>query len=68
MPMSSLAVAVLEALLQHPAQRRVQVAVVQEVVGHLVEQRVGVEVEADLRAVPAEYWNPGPLADDGASA
>ena len=53
MPLTSLAVAVLEALLHHPAQRRVEVAVVEEVVGHLVEQRVGVEVEADLRAVPA---------------
>ena len=51
-PMSSLAVAVLEALLEHPAQRGVEVAVVQQVVGHLREERVGVEVEADLRAVP----------------
>ena len=41
-----LAVAVLQALLEHPPQRRVQVAVVEQVVGHLVEERVGVEVEA----------------------
>ena len=44
--------AVLEALLQHPSQRGVQIAVVQEIVGHLLEQRVGVEIEPDLRAVP----------------
>ena len=36
-----------------PAQRGVEVAVVEEVVGHLLEQRVGVEIEADLGAVPA---------------
>ncbi len=47
-----LAVAVLEALLEHPAQRRVEIAVVEQVVGHLGEQRVGVEVEPDLRPVP----------------
>ena len=41
-----------EALLHQPAQRRVQVAVVEQVVGDLVEDRVGVEVEPDLRAVP----------------
>ena len=46
------ALAVLEALLHHAAQRGVQVAVVEEIVGHLLEQRVGVEIEPDLRAVP----------------
>ena len=44
--------AVLESLLHHAPQRGVQIAVVQEIVGHLLEQRVGVEIEADLRAVP----------------
>ena len=35
-----------------------QVAVVEQVVGHLVEERVGVEVEADLRAVPPRVREP----------
>ena len=48
-----LAVAVPEALLHEAAQGRVQVPVVQEVVGDLLEDRLGVEVEADLGAVPA---------------
>ena len=47
-----LAVAVLEARLHHPPQGRVEVAVVEQVVGDLAEESVGVEVEADLRAVP----------------
>ena len=47
-----LVVAVLHALLHQPSQRRVQVAVIEEVVGHLVEQGVGVEVEALLGPVP----------------
>ena len=46
------AVAVLEPLLEHPPERRVQVAVVEEVVGHLREERIGVDVEPDLGAVP----------------
>ena len=41
-----------EALLHHAAQRGVEIAVVEEVVGHLLEQCVGIEVESDLRAVP----------------
>jgi hypothetical protein len=49
----ALAVAIVHALLHHPPQRRVDVAVVEQVVGQLVEQRVGVEIEALLRAVPA---------------
>ena len=52
------AVAVLEARLHHPPERGVEVAVVQEIVGHLLEQRVGVEVEADLRTVPARIPKP----------
>src|SRR6185503_14650003 len=48
-----LAVAVLEAGLEHAAQGGVEVAVVQQVVGDLTEHVVGVELEADLRAVPA---------------
>ena len=47
------ALVVLEALLHQATQRGVQVAVVEEVVGDLVEDRVGVELEADLGAVPA---------------
>ena len=47
------ALAILETLLHHPAQRGVEIAVVEEIVGHLLEQRVGVEVEPDLGAVPA---------------
>ena len=53
MPLHVAALAVVEALLHHAAQRGVEVAVVEQIVGHLLEQRVGVEVEADLRAVPA---------------
>ena len=45
-------VAVAHAFLHHPAKRRVHVAVVQEVVGELVEQRVGIEIETSLGAVP----------------
>jgi hypothetical protein len=47
------ALTILEPLLHHPAQGRVQIAVVQEIVGHLLEQRVGIEVEPDLGAIPA---------------
>ena len=52
------ALAVAEALLHHPPQRRVEVAVIEEIVGHLLQQRVGVEVEPDLRAVPARVLEP----------
>ena len=68
MPIEPLAVAVLEALLQHPAQGGVQVAVVQEVVGHLREQGVGVEVEPDLRPVPAGVLERGLVATATAKA
>ena len=57
-PCDVLALPVAEALLQQPAQRGVQVAVVEQVVGDLLEHRVGVEVEADLRAVPAAVAEP----------
>ena len=53
------AVAVLHPLLHEPAQRRVQVAVVEEIVGHLVDQRVGVEVEALLGTVPTRVAEAG---------
>ena len=46
------AVAVAQTLLQHAAERRVDVVVVDEIVGHLRQQRVGIEVEAGLGAVP----------------
>ncbi len=48
-----LAVAVLHALLHQPAQGRVDVAVVEQVVGQLVEEPIGVELEPLLGAVPA---------------
>ncbi len=47
-----LAVAVAEPRLHHPPEGVVEVAVVQQVVGDLGEHRVGIELEADLRAVP----------------
>ena len=46
------ALTVAESLLHHAAERGVEVTVVQEIVGHLLQERVGVEVEADLAAVP----------------
>ena len=56
------AVAVFHALLHEATQRRVEVAVVQQVVGHLVEQRIGVEVEPALRAVPRRVAKPALVA------
>ena len=54
------AVAVLEALLQEPAQRRSDVAVVEQVVGDLRQDRVRVEVEAGLGAVPTRVLGSAP--------
>ena len=51
--LQALAVAVAEALVHHPAQGGVDVAVVQQLVGQLLEQRVAVELEPLLGAVPA---------------
>ena len=42
----------------HPAQGRVQVAVVEQVVGDLLEDGVGVELEPDLGAVPPRVPEP----------
>ena len=50
--LEAVAVAVAQALVHHPAQRRVDVAVVEQLVGQLLEQGVAVELEALLRAVP----------------
>ena len=50
---------VLESLLHHAAQRRIEIAVVEKVVGHLLEQRVGVEIETHLGAVPAGVLGTG---------
>ena len=50
--LQALAVRALEALLHEPAQRRVDVTVIEQVVGQFAHQLVGVEVEADLGAVP----------------
>jgi hypothetical protein len=46
------------ALLQHPAQRGIDVTVVQQLVGQLVEQEVGVDVEAALGSVPSRVREP----------
>ena len=48
----ALAVPVAQPLVHHPAQRRVDVPVVQQLVGELLEQCVAVELEPLLRAVP----------------
>ena len=45
-----------EALLHEPAQRRIEIAVIQQIVGHLGEQAVRVEVEAGLGAVPGRVF------------
>ena len=45
MPCTQLALAVTEAGLQEAAQRRAEIAVVQQVVGDLLEHRVGIELE-----------------------
>ena len=50
--LDALAVAVLEALLHHPAQRRVEVAVVEQVVGQLLHDVERIDLEPALRAVP----------------
>ena len=52
------AVPVAEPGLHHPPQGRVEVAVVEQVVGDLREDRVGVELEPDLRAVPPGVAEP----------
>ena len=57
-PSQTLAVGTAQAVLHHPAQRRVDVAVVQQLVGELIEQQIGVEVEAALRAVPPRVGEP----------
>ncbi len=46
-------VPVAEPLLHQPAQGSVEVAVVEQVVAHLVEELFRVEIEARLAAVPA---------------
>ena len=56
--LQALAVAVAEALVHHPPQRRVDVAVVQQLVGQLLEQGVAVELEPLLRAVPPRVREP----------
>ena len=51
-----------ETPLQQALQGLVEVAVVEQLVGHLLEDVVGVEVEADLRAVPPRVLEPGHTA------
>ena len=52
------AVAVAHALLHEATEGGVDVAVVQEVVGEVVEQGVGIEIEPFLGAVPARVGEP----------
>ncbi len=54
----ALAVAVAEPGLHHPPEGVVEVAVVQQVVGDLREDRIGVELEPDLGAVPPGVAEP----------
>src|SRR5829696_939231 len=56
--LQAFAVAIPEALVHHPPQRGVDVTVVQQLVGELLEQGVAVELEALLRAVPAGVLEP----------
>ena len=51
--LQALAVLGLEALLHHASERGVDIAVVEQIVGDLAEDVGGIEVEADLRAIPA---------------
>ncbi len=53
------AVAVREAALHEPLQGLVEVAVIEELVGQLAEDVVGVEIEADLGAIPFRILEPG---------
>jgi hypothetical protein len=48
--------------LHEPAERGVQISVVEEIVGHLVEQCVGVEIEPALGSVPARVPEPALVA------
>ena len=41
------------AFLHHPPQCGVDIAVVQQFVGELIKQQIGVEIESALRAVPS---------------
>ena len=56
--LQALAVAVPQALVHHPPQRGVDVTVVQQLVGQLLEQGIAVELEALLRAVPPRVREP----------
>src|SRR5262245_58742282 len=58
-PLDHLALPVAEPRLQQPPEGGVEVAVVEQVVGHLLEDGVGIQAEADLRAVPAAVPEPG---------
>ena len=53
-----IAVAVAHAVLHHLAQCCVDVAVVQQFVGQLVEGRVSIEFETGLRAIPPGVLEP----------
>ena len=59
MPGDAFAVAVREAALHEALQGLVEVAVVEELVGQLAEDVVGVELEADLGAIPLGVAEPG---------
>ena len=55
----ALAVAIGEAALQQPLQGLIEIAVIQQLVGQLGEDVVGVEIEADLRPIPLRIPEPG---------
>ncbi|CAB4639616.1 unannotated protein [freshwater metagenome] len=54
----ALAVVRVESLLHHATQRGVDVAVIQQIVGDFAEDVSGVQVEADLCAIPSRVLNP----------
>ncbi len=56
--LQALAIAVAEALVHHPPQRGVDVAVVEQLVGQLLQQGVAVELEPLLRAIPPRVGEP----------
>ncbi|CAB4611981.1 unannotated protein [freshwater metagenome] len=52
-----LAVRCLEAGLHHPAQRGIEIAVIEQIVGQVAEDVTGIHVESDLTAIPSGVTN-----------
>ncbi|CAB4710509.1 unannotated protein [freshwater metagenome] len=50
---NSFAIGISQAVLHHLSKRAVDIPVVQKVVRHFVEQRIGIHLETPLRAIPA---------------